>query len=505
MTAIDPRTPCLIGVAQRTVRPDDGPCPEPLELWAETARLAAADALPGAPGRVLDAADSLQIVYCMAWPYDRPVDRLADSLGLDPRHRLYSGIGGTTPQVLVQDAATAILRGDMDLAVITGAEALDTKRRAKKAGERLAWSHRATKPEPFPFEAPFHPAEIAHEVFQAWLTFPVFDIARRARLGITPADYAASIGELLAPFSEVAAKNPHAWFPQARTAAELATPSAENRIVGYPYTKWAVSVMDVDMAATVVVASHAKADELGVPADRRVYLRGWSYATDPVYLAEHPDLSASPAMAAASAQALRCAAVSIDDVDHLDLYSCFASSVHLACDALGIATDDRRGLTVTGGLPFSGGAGSNYMLHSIATMADVLRADPSSLGMVTGVGMHMTKHAFGLYSTAPPPSGRVTAPEPTAAMPAVPITNRHTGPATIASYTVAHGRDGSPEWGLVIGDLADGTRTYGRVEDVDLLVALGAEEWVGRTVELTSTEAGVNLVRTSPGAPRPVA
>ena len=109
--------------------------------------------------------------------------------------------------------------------------------------------------------------------------------------------------------------------------------------------------MDVDMAATVIVASHAKADELGVPLERRVYLHGWCYATDPVYVAEHTDLSASPAMAAASREALTCAGIDIDDVAHLDLYSCFASSVHLACDALGLDPHDDRGLTVTGGLP----------------------------------------------------------------------------------------------------------------------------------------------------------
>lgn len=500
MTSVDPRSPCVIGVAQHTVRPDDGPCPEPLELWADTARAAAEDALPGAGRRVLDAADGLQVVYCMAWPYDRPVDRLADVLGIDPRHRLYSGIGGTTPQVLVDDIARRMLDGELDLAVISGAEALDTKRRAKKAGERLAWSHRAEHPAPFPFEAPFHPAEVAHEVFQAWLTFPIFDIARRARLGIAPADYAAAIGELLAPFSEVAATNPHAWFPHAVPAEVLATPTPGNRIVGYPYTKRAVSVMDVDMGATVVVASHAKADELGVPVDRRVYLHGWCYATDPVYVAEHPDLSASPAMAAASAEALRCAGVGIDDVAHLDLYSCFASSVHLACDALGLSPDDPRGLTVTGGLPFSGGAGSNYVLHSIATMVDVLRGDASSLGLVTGVGMHMTKHVFGVYSSAPP-SRRVVPPdEPTVqarldSTPSIGIVDIHAGPVTVASYTVAHGRDGMPDWGLVIGDLADGRRAYGRVEDADLLDAMEATEWVGRTIELEPTESGVNLVR----------
>lgn len=498
---VDPRTPCVIGVAQRTVHPGTGPSPEPLALWEEVTRLAAADAgaATGAQ-RVLDAVDSLQVVYCMAWSYDSPVDRLAEALGIAPRHRRYSGIGGTTPQVLVQDAGEQILRGELDLAVVTGAEALETKRQAKKAHGRgwataLGWSHRDPSPPPFPFEAPFHPVEVSHEVFQAWLTFPVFDVARRARLGIAPADYARRIGELLAPMSEVAAGNPHAWFPRALTAEHLATPTPENRLVGYPYTKQAVSVMDVDMAATVVVASHAKADELGVPAERRAYLHGWSYATDPTYLAEHPDLSTSPAMAATTSEALRGAGRTVDDVAHLDLYSCFASSVHLACDALGIAPDDPRGLTVTGGLPFAGGAGSNYLLHSIATMVERLREDPGALGLVTGVGMHLTKHVAGLYSTAPPASGRAEPPDGAAVQARLDAAHPPTAiveptaptAGTVASYTVAHGRDGSAEWGLVLADV-DGGRAYGRVEEADLLTALEAEEWVGRPVVLTPTE-----------------
>jgi acetyl-CoA C-acetyltransferase len=260
--------------------------------------------------------------------------------------------------------------------------------------------------------------------------------------------------------------------------------------------------MDVDMAATVIVASHAKADELGVPLECRAYLHGWCYATDPVYLAEHTDLSASPAMAAASREALACAGVDIDDVAHLDLYSCFASSVHLACDALGIDPHDDRGLTVTGGLPFSGGAGSNYVMHSLATMLDVLRADPDSLGLVTGVGMHMTKHAFGLYSTAPPPQGRVQPPGAAGvqakldATGSTAIVDRHVGSATIATYTVAHARSGEPEWGLVIADVADGARAYGRVEDAGFLRGMEAEDWVGRPIHLEPGGDGVNIVRT---------
>jgi acetyl-CoA C-acetyltransferase len=493
---VDPRSPCIIGVAQRTVHPGTGPSPEPLALWDEVTRRAAQDA--HAKGDVLAAADSLQIVYCMAWSYDAPVDRLADSLGINPKHRLYSGIGGTTPQLLVDDAAEAIIRGEMDLAVITGAEALETKRQAKKAGERVQWSFKAENPPPFPFEAPFHPSETAHNVFQAWLTFPVFDVARRARLGVAPDAYRQAIAELLAPMSKVAASNYYAWFPKERSVDELRDATPANRMVGYPYTKYEISVMDVDMAATVIVASHAKADELGVPMEQRVYLRGWCYATDPVYLAEHRDLFRSPAMVAASAEAFRCAATSIDNVAHIDLYSCFASSVHLACDALGIKGDDPRGLTVTGGLPFAGGAGSNYMLHSIAAMVDVLRADPGSQGVVSGVGMHMTKHCYAVYSTTP---GDVVVPDQKLVQQSldvrgpVPITDQHNGPVTIASYTVAHGRDGAPEWGLVIGDLGDGSRAYGKVDDVALLAEMEASEFVGATVALVPADGGVNLVK----------
>jgi acetyl-CoA C-acetyltransferase len=308
----------------------------------------------------------------------------------------------------------------------------------------------------------------------------------------------------MAPMTEVAAANPYAWFPQARTAEELITATASNRMVGYPYTKYMVSIMDVDMAGAVIVASHDKADELGVPRARRVYLRGWCYATDPTYVAEHHDLWASPAMHQASQAALQAAPVSIDDVAHLDLYSCFGSSINLALDALGLNAGDPRGVTVTGGLPFSGGAGSDYLTHSIAAMAGVLRRDPGSFGLVSGVGMHLTKHIFGLYSTTPPTSlvpvdqaavqRRLDSCPPRTITNAVP--NRAT--ATVASYTVAHSRSGEPEWGLAICDLPDGSRCYARMDDADLLRNIEENEWVGSAVTLASestSRGAVNLVR----------
>ncbi len=173
MPAVDPRTPCLIGVGQQTWHPDevgDEGAPEPLAMWEDVARVAADDT-GVASSAVLDRLDSLQIVYCQTWQYDDPTARLAARLGVEPRHTYYSGIGGTTPQVLVNGAAEQVLAGELDVALICGAEALATQRRYKRRGERYPYSFKPEERRPFPWEAPFHPAEVAHEVFQAWLTF----------------------------------------------------------------------------------------------------------------------------------------------------------------------------------------------------------------------------------------------------------------------------------------------------------------------------------------------
>ncbi len=146
----------------------------------------------------------------------------------------------------------------------------------------------------------FDPSEISHSVFEAYLTFALFDNARRAHLGRGLDEHRAALGRVMAPMTEVAAASPHAWFPVARSAPEIVTATPDNRMVAYPYTKLMTAIMDVDMAAALVLASAEKADALGVPEERRVYLRGWGYAEDPAHVAGHPELWRSPAMAAAA-------------------------------------------------------------------------------------------------------------------------------------------------------------------------------------------------------------
>ena len=467
------RDVCLVGWSQ--VSRYDG---EPLGAWAEALT---ATGVP--PGRI----DSLDVLYCQSWPYDDPAARLAEAVGATPRRTAYSGVGGTTPLQLLGDAADRIARGRADVCAVVGGEALATVRRLRKAGERPAWSHRHPEKQPFPFEAPFHPAEVAHRVFQAYSTFALRDVARRAHLGVDVEAHRASLGALFAPMTEMAADNPHAWFPTRRTSSELVAVGPANRMVAYPYTKSLMAMMDVDQAAAFVLASVEAADAMGVRPERRVHVRGWAATSDPDYVAQHRDLWRSPGLAAAALGALERSGLSVDDVALLDLYSCFPSSVTFALDALGVAPADARApFTVTGGLPYAGGPGSCYALTSVAAMADRLVGWPGSTGMVTAVGMHMSKHAAVVLQAGRGSfGGGVTAAQ---GSPGRAIAGAHEGPATVAAYTVHHGADGAPTDALLVCDVDPATRCYARATDPDLLTALESEEWVGRQVRLTPTD-----------------
>jgi acetyl-CoA C-acetyltransferase len=469
---VDPAAPCLIGVARHTWRQE--PAPEPLAMWETVARSAADDA---GCGDALASVQSLQVVYTQSWEYDDPCARLAERLGARPAQAAYSGLGGSVPVRLVSEAASAMARGELDLALIVGGEALATRRHLSEP----VWSYPPDEPRPFPITLVRE--EAANRVYQAYLTFALLDTARRAHLGRTPADHRIELGRLLAPLTEVAAAQPeHAWFPIARSAEEIATATPANRMVSTPYTKLMTAIMDVDMAAAVLVATEAKADALGVRADHRVYLRGAGSAAEPPAMASRPELWRSPAMERAMRGAL--GTVSVDDVDHFDLYSCFASSLGFACDALSIAPD--RGLTVTGGLPYHGGPGSNYTTHALAAMVEALRSDPGSFGLVSGVGMHMASHAAALLSTQPGPFAPDEGPGPdTAAAPTVPLADGATGPARIAAYSTVYSREG-PEWTALICDLPDGSRSYARMQQA----APDDDDLSGQTVTLSPGKRG---------------
>lgn len=488
----------LIGVGQsvqREVSLDEAR--GPVDLMAAASRLAAEDSTLGT--RLFAELSLVATVDAFAWQPANAARLLADAVGASPRRLVHSTVGGNTPQAYVAWLAEEIRAGRAGTCLLAGVNVVASMTQARKAGVRLDWpTGGGEAAERFGQDRPGGTDyENAHGLFLPANTYPLFENALRARRGLSVRDHALAIGRMFSRFTQVAAANPNAWFPVERSAEELVTPSAANRWVSFPYTKYLNAVMAVDQAAAVIVTSAAEARRLGVPEERQVwFLGGGAASEDPWNVSERPRLDACPAMAFAAEQALARAGVEVADLDFFDLYSCFPVAVELACEGLGIAEDDPRGLTCTGGLPYFGGPGNNYTLHGIAAMADALRAKPGGTGLVTGNGWYLTKHAAGVYSSAPPTRRPRPEPDPARArhpQGPVAVTETPDGDAIVESYTVVCGRSGEPETGIVVGRLDSGQRFLAHTPaDRALLEDWMASEAVGRRGR-ASTGSPVNL------------
>ncbi len=491
--ADDDRSPVLVGVGQVLQREaDPARARGPLELMTEAARHAAEDA--GGGRRLLSAIDWLATVSCLSWRIKNAPRGLAEALGAHPSAEITTATGGNMPQSLVNVAAREIQAGRVRVALVAGAEAIRSLRRARRAGSKPSWSSGGEGlPTLIGDERQGHSDhEAAHGLMLPSQVYPLFENALRAKRGLSLEAHRNELGRLYARFTRVAAGNPYAWFPVTRTADEITLPTAENRMIAFPYTKRMNAILEVDQGAAVLLTSVAGARALGVPEERRVHWWGGGDAVEePWFATERGDLAASPALRAAGAQALAEAGIGIERVRHLDLYSCFPCAVQIARDMLGIAPDDPRDLTVTGGLAYAGGPGNAYVLHSLATLVGRLRADPEALGLVTGVGWFLTKHSAGVYSAGPPPTPDARAREAalaaavtehSAARAAAPVFTREPeGRGRIVSYSVLHDREGKPERGVVVGSLEDGRRFLALTPpDVGILEALERSEGVGR-------------------------
>lgn len=477
--------PVVVAVAQRTQRGvDPREAASPLGLVEACARIAAEEC--GAGRRLLAAVDRLALVSSVGWRFRNGPRLLAERIGARPAEELVTATGGSVAQRLVNDTARRIATGACRVALVAGVEVVYSRVRARRAGVELGWEAGGDGvPTLFGEEkAGSSPAENGAGLFVPPLVYPLFENAIRARRGETIEAHRARLGRLMSRFTEVAAGNPYAWIPKARSPEEIATPSPENRLIAFPYPKWMNAILDVDQAAAVIMTSVSGARALGIPEDKWVYWWGGADADeDPWFVSERARFDVSPVAARTSRAALAEAGVALDEVEHLDLYSCFPSAVQMQQEALGLAEDDPRPLTVTGGLPYAGGPGNAYTLHSLAALAERLRADPGSIGLVTGVSWYMTKHAVGVFSSAPPRQDPAPAPAPLPPPSAerVPLAQEAAGPAAIETYTVVHEKDGSPARGIVVARTRDGRRVLANTApDRSVLESLETSEGVGR-------------------------
>jgi acetyl-CoA C-acetyltransferase len=328
--------------------------------------------------------------------------------------------------------------------------------------------------------------------------YALFENARRARLGETRDDYRLDMARRFAPMTEVAAGNPHAMSRERFDAATLAAITPDNRMLSEPYPRRLVARDQANQGAAVLMASLGVARELGVPEDRYVYLHGGADARERMPM-ERQDLSRSPASIMAARQALAAAGVEASAIDLFDLYSCFPIAVTNILEGLGIPADDPRPFTMTGGLPYFGGAGNDYSMHAIASMVRALREQPGALGFVGANGGFLTKYSAGVYSTTPKPWTPVDNQALQAEVDAwpAPAIAPGEGRGVVETYTINHG--GEHPRGVVIGRLAEGGARFVAATPADdpaMAERMIAVDPLGATVEVALDDRGRSIIQT---------
>jgi acetyl-CoA C-acetyltransferase len=463
----DDNIPILVGCGDVT---DTATPPEagrsPFDLIAQAARLALSDAGASELAAMIDVVATVRLMADTSPRFasklgtsSNPPKSIARRLSIRPARYIYSSGGGNTPQYLVNRFSQAIAEGEIRAAFITGGEALRTQHGLGHADTSVSWAEDpGGQPE---IIGDLRPArsdeEERHGLRAAISIYPLFESAIRGDRGRSVSEHLQAMARLFARFAEVAAHNPLATRRVGYSAERLAEIDGDNRWIGFPYPRLMNANPFVDQGAALILTSVGVAQALGISPAKWLYLHGCADCHDHWYFSERMNLHSSPAIRQGVRQALDMAGRALADIRFFDLYSCFPSIVEIACQEIGLAEDDPRGLTVTGGLPYFGGPGNNYVTHSIAEMMRRLRASPGTFGMITANGNYVTKHSFGIYSTTPwrGPWRREDPDRLRAeldALPKVPFTRNPSGPATIETYTVMHGKAG-PELGVVLGRL----------------------------------------------------
>lgn len=482
------QSPVLVGISQLEQRiRDPEAAREPIDLMIDAVRAAAADAECPA---LLEHAGSMRVIRGF-WRYENPARAVCEAVGNTTAETALTPFGGNYVQAVVNRSALDIRSGRHDVIVMTGAECGYSQARARRAGIKLKWRAIDGSPDLYIGKdgEMGHPSELGLGIRRASQVYAIFETARRHHLGEGVEEHLERISELWAGFSRVAADNPHAWIREARSAEEIRTPSPANRAVTFPYPKLMNANNNVDQAAALILCSEAKAAALGIPRRKWVYPWSGTDGKDHSLASNRDNFHSSPAIRIAGNRALELAGLTPDDLDHVDVYSCFPVAVQVAAAELGL--DTARPLTVTGGLTFAGGPLNNYVMHSIARMAELLRASPGTQGFITANGGFLSTHAFGVYSTAPPANGfRYADPqqEIDAAAPPREVLSGHDGDAEVEGYCVVHGKSG-PEVANVALRLGGGERAWANCTDIDTITAMHTEEFCGRTATVNGDTA----------------
>jgi acetyl-CoA C-acetyltransferase len=449
---------------------------------------------------VLRNLDGIMVVRIVSRHCPDAAGQLAGRLRAVPRFLQVSGIGGHSPQALINIAAGMISRGDLDSVLVAGAEAYV---RRERHPERVDSALFRGIPADYTGDdlVGATPLETAHGIEHPMQGFPLFETALWAASGLDLQSYLKRIGTMWSGFSNTAARHPHAWSRIVRSPEDIITPSPDNRPIAFPYGKFMNSFVTVDQGAAVILMAEEIAGKHEEKGRRTVYFLGGAYAEDRQrFLIEKSDFTASPPLKAAVDKALARSRTRLENIDCFDLYSCFPCAVTIAKKMIGITDDDPRPITLTGGLGFFGGPGNNYNLHAVVTLADKIAGGEKKTGLVTALGWFMHKHAAGVYGTSPPEStfqaGDIEDHDsgPVGDEP-VPIRPEVNDTGVIETYTVIYNRDRAPSHAVVYGKTLDGYRFIARTPvHPEVFTRLTYQNQVGQPVRIRfDAYSGINI------------
>ena len=480
----DDRNPVIVGVGQFKQQLEDVSLAEEQYVLMEQAlRLAAEDA--GAP-KLLTDIDRLLVIGGM-WSYPDPGRLIADAVGSSNARTFLTAMGGNMPQATVSDCCQRIAAGEMEIAAVVGGEAVYSKNKLRKLGEDLSKSGvDLEKAERFGENVSM---SSQHERDKGFLMptqiYPLFESAIRAHRKETHYEHRMRISSLWEGFNRVAVANEHAWVQTPMTAEEIMEPTADNRMVGYPYTKAMNANSFVDFGGAIIICSVAKARSLGIDSDNWVFPHSATDGHATFLFSERDNFHESPAIRITSKRCLELADISIDNIGPMDLYSCFPSVVQITMNELGI--DPERAATTTGGLSFFGGPMNSYVIHAIASTIDEIRKT-GEYGFVHANGGYATKHACAVYHNEPPKGQfrRMNVQEEIETSPKREVEENPIGKSVVEAYTVLHGREG-PEKALMTTLMEDGKRALASTSDAQTMQSMMSEEYVGKTLEFSAS------------------
>ncbi len=481
MDNINPRRPILVGIS--AVQQKSKPIKDLLEPWqlmAEAARQAAADANSD---KLLKAVD-LVLVPEGTWSYIDPGRLISEAVGATRARTVLAKVG-IPQQSLLSRACSDIAAGKAEAVLVTGGEAQYRTIVAGKAGIELVDTNQANV-QPDEILDPDGELLSQHEL-SCGLMMPVgfyaiMENALRHHLGQDIESHRDEISVMYERCSRIASQNPNAWSTEPMTAGLIRNPSPTNRMLAFPYTKCHSSQWNVDQAASLLFCSVGKARELGIPENKWIYPLSAAESNHMAFLSERRELYRCIGAAVAGKRALYLAGKTPEQIEHLEMYSCFPVAVRMYAREMGFPLS--RQMTVCGGMSFAGGPFNNFVFQSLVRLCEVLRKDPGSTGLLSCVSGIATKQGISLWSMEPSaPEFRFedVTDEVRSATEVCEVVSHYEGQGTIAGYTVIYGKE-APERGIVICDIPDGKRHLAYTLDQALMEQMTCEEFCGKTV-----------------------